>query len=171
MKKAIINTMILILTALSMLSLSACGQSEVLAEAVPVAVQQATSTPTSTPYKITLYVGDDKGEGLVPVECEFTDLTPQAIVDKLCQLGVFSSSVTVNSCSEGSVNILELDMGQDFAKEINSTGTSGEYIMMGSLVNSFLSVYGSDGLSLTVNGETLETGHSVYDRTMIAYAE
>ena len=35
-----------------------------------------------------------------------------------------------------------------------------------SLANTFLDAFDADGLSLTVNGEILETGHGIYDFTI-----
>jgi len=35
--------------------------------------------------------------------------------------------------------------------------------MMGSLTNTVLDAYDADSLVLTVDGEVLETGHSIYD--------
>ena len=43
---------------------------------------------------------------------------------------------------------------------------SGEYIMMGSLVNSFIKAFEAGGMSITVNGSVLESGHTIYDFTM-----
>ena len=115
---------------------------------------------------VTLYKGDDNGEYVVPVECEIAEQSPQAIVDKLCELGVFSAPVTVNSFTVDNSNVIHLDMGQDFAGLVQSSGTAGEHLMVGSLVNSFLSVFEADGVYITVNGETFESGHAVYDFTL-----
>ena len=62
--------------------------------------------------------------------------------------------------------VIRLDLGAEFGSMINAMGTSGEYMMMGALVNTFLDAYSASGLMLQVDGKTLETGHSIYDFTL-----
>ena len=112
---------------------------------------------------VTLYKGDDNAENVIPVECEIAEQSPQAIVDKLVELGVFGSAVTANSFTVDNSNVIHLDMGQDFAAQIFSSGTASEHIMVGSLVNSFISVYEADAVLITVDGNPFESGHAVYD--------
>ena len=112
---------------------------------------------------VTLYKGDDNAENVIPVECEIAEQSPQAIADKLVELGVFSAPVTANSFTVDNSNVIHLDMGQDFAAQIFSSGTAGEHIMVGSLVNSFISVYEADAVLITVDGKPFESGHAIYD--------
>ena len=135
---------------------------EVSAEpsAAPEASEEPSAAPTIT---VTLYKGDDNAEFVVPVECEIAEQSPQAIVDKLFELGVFGSAVTANSFTVDNSNVIHLDMGQDFAAQIFSSGTAGEHIMVGSLVNSFISVFEADAVLITVDGKPFESGHAVYD--------
>lgn len=128
--------------------------------AAPEASEEPSAAPTIT---VTLYKGDDNAEFVVPVECEIAEQSPQAIVDKLVELGVFGSAVTANSFTVDNSNVIHLDMGQDFATQIFSSGTAGEHIMVGSLVNSFISVFEADAVLITVDGKPFESGHAVYD--------
>ena len=50
-------------------------------------------------------------------------------------------------------------------------GTAGEYIIIGSLVNTFLENYQDTVTSIfiTVNGEIIESGHVIYDFELIRY--
>ena len=135
---------------------------EVSAE--PSAAPEASEEPSAAPgISVTLYKGDDNAENVVPVECEIAEQSPQAIVDKLFELGVFGSAVTANSFTVDNSNVIHLDMGQDFAAQIFSSGTAGEHIMVGSLVNSFISVFEADAVLITVDGNPFESGHAVYD--------
>lgn len=135
---------------------------EVSAE--PSAAPEASEEPSAAPgISVTLYKGDDNAENVVPVECEIAEQSPQAIVDKLVELGVFGSAVTANSFTVDNSNVIHLDMGQDFAAQIFSSGTAGEHIMVGSLVNSFISVFEADAVLITVDGNPFESGHAVYD--------
>ena len=130
----------------------------------PSAAPEVSEEPSAAPgISVTLYKGDDNAEFVVPVECEIAEQSPQAIVDKLFELGVFGSAVTANSFTVDNSNVIHLDMGQDFAAQIFSSGTAGEHIMVGSLVNSFISVFEADAVLITVDGKPFESGHAVYD--------
>ncbi|MGM9588272.1 MAG: GerMN domain-containing protein [Candidatus Limivicinus sp.] len=161
-------------------SLCACGEQtpppttpepdDVAAPVLPVPedspepVPEVSEEPSAAPgISVTLYKGDDNAEFVVPVECEIAEQSPQAIVDKLVELGVFGSAVTANSFTVDNSNVIHLDMGQDFAAQIFSSGTAGEHIMVGSLVNSFISVFEADAVLITVDGKPFESGHAVYD--------
>lgn len=136
-----------------------------VSEEPAVSEQPAVSEEPVAPsgVSVTLYKGDDNAENVIPVECEIAEQSPQAIVDKLVELGVFGSAVTANSFTVDNSNVIHLDMGQDFAALIFSSGTAGEHIMVGSLVNSFISVYEADAVLITVDGKPFESGHAVYD--------
>ena len=161
-------------------SLCACGEQtpppttpepdDVAAPVLPVPedspepVPEVSEEPSAAPgISVILYKGDDNAEFVVPVECEIAEQSPQAIVDKLVELGVFGSAVTANSFTVDNSNVIHLDMGQDFAAQIFSSGTAGEHIMVGSLVNSFISVFEADAVLITVDGKPFESGHAVYD--------
>lgn len=115
---------------------------------------------------VTLYRGDSNCEYILPVECEIAEKSPEEILEKLYDFEVFSEPVAANSFSVDNYNVIHLDMDQSFASLVQSSGTAGEHIMVGCLVNSFLSVFEADGVVITVNGETFESGHAVYDFTL-----
>ena len=131
--------------------------------AEPESAPEVSEEPSAPALSVTLYKGDDNAEFVIPVECEIAEQSPQAIADKLVELGVFSAPVTANSFTVDNSNVIHLDMGQDFAAQIFSSGTAGEHIIVGSLVNSFISVYEADAVLITVEGSTFESGHAIYD--------
>ncbi len=131
--------------------------------AEPESAPEVSEEPSAPALSVTLYKGDDNAEFVIPVECEIAEQSPQAIADKLVELGVFSAPVTANSFTVDNSNVIHLDMGQDFAALIFSSGTAGEHIMVGSLVNSFISVFEADAVLITVEGSTFESGHAIYD--------
>jgi hypothetical protein len=45
-------------------------------------------------------------------------------------------------------------------------GTSAEYQLLGCLVNTLLTYFDLEEITLTIEGETLETGHNVYDYSL-----
>ena len=48
-------------------------------------------------------------------------------------------------------------------------GTAGEYLLLGSVVNTFLDNLDGESILITVDGETLESGHEIYDRELTFY--
>lgn len=176
------KTIAIILAILMISALCACGAAQ---EAQPSAAAETpagspaetaagTAEPASSPAEtvtVTLYHGDDMAEHLVAQECTLKELSPEAILAELYKMGVFSEEVACGSFSRSDGSILSLDLSESFGKMAGSTGTAGELMLMGSLVNSFLSAYGADGLNLTVDGSPLETGHNIYDYTLIFYED
>ena len=149
---------ILLFLLCCMLLLSGCGK----AEPVP------TSSPTEAPlYSFNLYYGDDNAEKLLSEEVWVSELSADTVVEELIRVGVLREGVAVNKMAINGEQ-LELDFNQAFADLLCSMGTSGEYIIMGSTVNSFLDAFGATSLVFTVNGEILETGHVIYDFPMEA---
>lgn len=148
-------------------SLCACNRQElvVVDSPAPESTDDVSSPETDETGKIgvTLYRGDSNAEYILPVECEIDELSPAAILDMLCELGVFSQPVTANSLTIDENNVVHLDMDSSFASLIQSTGTAGERIMLGSLVNSILSAYDAHSVLISVDGGTLESGHDIYD--------
>ena len=59
--------------------------------------------------------------------------------------------------------ILKLDLSSNFAEGLLNMGTVGEYLTMGSVVNSFLDTYQADGIEITAGGNVIETGHTSFE--------
>ena len=71
----------------------------------------------------------------------------------------------------GNGGALTIDLSDAYASYIQSLGTSGEYIAVGCLVNTYLTAFGADTVSITVNGAPLESGHNVYDMPLEFYTD
>ena len=54
-------------------------------------------------------------------------------------------------------------MNAAFGAGMMSTGTTGEMLYLGALVNTVLDHADAESVLLTVEGEPLETGHNIYD--------
>ena len=118
-------------------------------------------------YSFNLYYGDDNAEKLLSEEVWVSELSADTVVEELIRVGVLREGVAINKMAINGEQ-LELDFNQAFAELLCSMGSSGEYIIMGSTVNSFLDAFGATSLVFTVNGEILETGHVIYDFPMEA---
>ena len=65
--------------------------------------------------------------------------------------------------NDGSITI---DFNQAFADTVCSMGTSGEFLIVGSVVNTFLDAFQGESVYFTVDEQILESGHETYDHSM-----
>ncbi|MGM9593352.1 MAG: GerMN domain-containing protein [Candidatus Onthomonas sp.] len=127
--------------------------------------------PESEQVTVTMYQGDENCEYLVSEEVQIPALTPQALADLLYSRGVLSGRVAVNEFAKDEQGVLSLDLSGEFSNMLNGSGTAGEYILLGSLVNTFLDAYEAEKILITVDGECLESGHAVYDQPLTFFED
>ena len=58
---------------------------------------------------------------------------------------------------------IQIDFNYLFEEQLQSYGTSGERIFIGSVCNTFLSAYDADFIKITVDENILSSGHAIYD--------
>lgn len=115
--------------------------------------------------EIQLYVSNDDATEFVSESVKIDELTPENIVNALVQKSVLPSDIQVLKCEEqivDGVKSLDVDFNEAFGAYVCSMGTTGEYYTIGSVVNTFLDAYGCEKIKITVEGNTLETGHAEY---------
>ena len=116
-------------------------------------------------YKVNIYYSNDDATGFASETVDVDEITVENIVKELVEKGVLTSDVKVNNFEmvdvEGKQSI-NLDFNQAFDTFINGKGSTGEYYTVGSIVNTFLDVYSCEQIKITVEGRTLETGHTDY---------
>lgn len=115
--------------------------------------------------EITIYTSNDDATALISESVKIDELTPENIVNVLIEKSVLSSDVQVLKCDKQTVDgveSLEIDFNEAFGAYVCSMGTTGEYYTIGSVVNTFLDAYGCEKVKITVEGNTLETGHAEY---------
>ena len=114
---------------------------------------------------IQLYVSNDDATEFVSESVKIDELTPENIVNALVKKSVLPSDIQVLKCEEqivDGVKSLDVDFNEAFGAYVCSMGTTGEYYTIGSIVNTFLDAYGCEKVKITVEGNTLETGHAEY---------
>ena len=161
--------LILCCLLLTACSLKSSGEPTGTTEATiaPSVTEAPTETPTEAPTEaplqsFLLYYGDDNAEFILSKEVQVSEITAEAVIEQLISAGVLREGVAVNSLFQDGSSLF-IDFNQEFANLVCSMGTAGEYIIMGSTVNTFLSAFDAKVVTFTVNGEVLESGHVVYD--------
>ena len=130
---------------------------------------QASALKSGT-YDVTLYQGNEQADGFVTSQVTLKYKTAYSIFKELKARDVISSDVKVNSL-EYKGEELVLDLSEEFVTDILSSGAAGEYIKVGSVVNTFLDAFDVDTLTITVEGDSWESGHIVYDEPLSKYTE
>lgn len=133
---------------------------------------QEESKEEKEPVTVNIYSGNKDADALVVEAIEIPELAPMELIKQLGIYNIVSLDTTVTSFSveeEAEETIIYLDLSKEFEDYIGMMGTSGEYIVLAGLTNTFLDAYKADKLMLTAVGTTLETGHAVYDDFLTMY--
>ncbi len=95
---------------------------------------------------------------------------PAAALNAMLSYRVLSADARILSAALDGGE-LHLDLNGAFGAQIRGYGTSGELLTIESLVNTAIEYTGADAVRITVEGETLETGHNIYDTPLTFYEE
>ena len=126
------------------------------------------SNASAPKHTITLYKGNSNADGFVTKQKSIKYKTAYSIIKELKSYGAVSRKVKANSLTHQGQHII-LDLSSDFQKDVANSGTSGEYVKVGSVVNTFLDAFNVSTITITVNGSSWETGHQVYDAPLSRY--
>ena len=148
------------LLILLLLSLAACGGSREGTE--------TTVAPDPEGLTVTYYHGAGRGSKLIEESVQIPKLTAQGILDLMIREEILPENTKIRNfrLSQG---VITLDLSAAFEEGIQGLSKSGERVMMGSLVNTFLTVYEAEGLDLTIEGRVLKTTRHIYDDTLRFY--
>ena len=133
---------------------------------------EPSSSPTDIPtepmdtepvmLQFTVYYPNENADGLESIVMSSTTIDPDTLIRALVWLNVLPEATKVNSLTSEGLQ-LNIDFNETFRDYLCTMGTSGEMVLIGSVVNSFLSAYQAESIMITANGETIESGHVVYD--------
>ena len=84
---------------------------------------------------------------------------------------LFENGAAFHTVTVDEAGHIKADLNDAFAAQVRSFGTSGEYYLVGGVVNTLLDIYDGADVTLTVNGAPLESGHAVYDTALTRFAE
>lgn len=121
-----------------------------------------TTTAPETSIPVTLFLPDENAEHFVTAGTVVDALDAQYITDELIKAGVLNQAIRVNKAELAGTQ-LNLDFSSEFLTQLCTYGTAGERMMIGSVVNTFLSVYEAETVFITVDDQIMESGHVIYD--------
>ena len=128
---------------------------------LPTDVSEPSQAPTAL-LTYTLYLPNENADGFVPQTVQTDRITADSLLMELQMAGVLPDTVIINAFGSQGDHLI-LDFNSSFATAVNAMGTSGERMIIGSLVNTFLNAFQVQSLVFTVEGELLESGHVIYD--------
>ena len=118
------------------------------------------TAPVLLSYQI--YLPNENADGFEVETAVAPQITAEIILEELQTRGVLPETVAINAFGSEDTQ-LNIDFNQAFGDLVCSMGTSGEMMIVGSVVNTFLSAFQAESVYFTVEGQILESGHVIYD--------
>lgn len=167
---------LLLACVLALALLCACGGKDA-AEQTPAPETPPTQTAATggvdTSCKV--YFPNDQASDLradtvhiTDAEATVTVAYAQAIVDQLIAHDALPKDSKVLAISKDG-NALSLDMDEAFLAGLRQSGSTGESMYLGSLVNTFLDNFNCETVRVTVEGKSFSTAHADYDKPLQAF--
>jgi hypothetical protein len=126
---------------------------------------ELTTSPTEISFPLNIFVPDENAENFNTIPTTIDALDANLILEMLIERSMLNEGIALNS-AELVDSQLNLDFNQVFLDQLCTYGTTGERMMIGCVVNTYLSVYDAETVYITVNGEIIESGHVIYDFPM-----
>ena len=167
---------LLLACVLALALLCACGKKDA-AEQTPAPETPPTQTAATggVDTSCKLYFPNDAADDLHADTAQIPDTEPavttayaQAIAEQLIAHDALPKGSQVLAISKDG-DALSLDLNEAFLAGLRESGSTGELMYMGSLVNTFLDNFNCTTVRVTVNGQSFSTGHSEYDKPLQAF--
>ena len=157
--------------------IAACGKDDSAAVSEPPVSDPVISDPVqSAPVEpeirsAIVYLPDENAENLIATEVK-VPVSVSAEADPLADISELIAALTAQNALPADSAVLSVELGDPVKLDMNaafgtgmmSTGTTGEILYLGALVNTVLDYYTeAESVLLTVEGAPLETGHNIYD--------
>lgn len=134
-------------------------------EGVQAGSGSASAPERKEPAAFHVYYSNDDATELVKEKVEVDEITREAVLRALVEKKVLTEDIEINSLEESEKDgekVLDLDFSQSFASHVSNMGTAGEYMIVGSVCNTFLDAYGCEKIRITVEGGVFATGNNEY---------
>ena len=109
-----------------------------------------------------IYIPNDNADGFDVETIRTEDISADTVLTELKKRNVLPDAVSVNGFNIDN-GLITIDFNQAFSDAVCSMGTSGELMIVGSVVNTFLDAFQAESVYFTVDGQILESGHTIYD--------
>ena len=126
-------------------------------------------TTVTEPLKIIRYIvyspnsnADGFYEHVMEWQIPYLSDYQPTILDAWIELKVLTNEVQIMSMVQEE-NHITIDFNDAFKDLVCTMGTSGERMIIGSIVNTLITNYEVETVSITVDGEIWESGHVIYD--------
>lgn len=114
---------------------------------------------------IKVYFSNGDATGFSEENIKLESLLPDEVLKALIGKGAVSADVkllTFTQSEKDGAKVLDLNFSSELETYMSSLGTTGEYLSIGSICNTYLDAYGCQKVRITVNGESFATGHAEY---------
>lgn len=155
--------------AVMFFGLTACRKSPADRDTIETAASEMiTDAPiesVSQPLSFSIYIPNANAAGFHTEAIHTAGISADTVLSALKNRNVLPDTVAINRfrIDNGSITI---DFNQAFADAVCSMGTSGEFLIVGSVVNTFLDAFQAESVYFTVDDQILESGHTIYDFSM-----
>ena len=113
-----------------------------------------------------LYLPNATADGFDTVT-KTVSATPQGIIAALIKEDALPKDTAIREFRyEESEKQIYLDVSGEFHSALLSTGTTGETLLLGSLVNTLLDFYGAETVKLSSENLPISTGHNIYEEPL-----
>lgn len=123
-------------------------------------ITEPATAPQST--AVTIYYGNENADGFETTQVMVEEVDMNILVQLLIDQGVLREGTLIQGLAVDG-DTLYMDFNSVFADLIFSMGSSGEYIVLGSVVNTFLDAFHVESAWITVDNQILESGHNVFN--------
>ena len=111
---------------------------------------------------ISVYAPDSNFIYFEAVDTTIKSLTYENVLKALVEQEILPKDVKIlsfgNTTFDGE-KMLEIEFSKEFTAFIMNQGTSGEFLTLGGIVNTFLAAFGGEKVMITVDGGPLVTSH------------
>ena len=121
---------------------------------------------------LNIYFSNDDATAFVSEEVQIDALTPEAVLNALISKGAVAADVQIlafNTVTVDNKPSVEIDFNPAFSTFVTNMGSTGEYFAIGSVCKTFLNAYNCEQIKITVEGQTLTTGHAEYPGYLTAF--
>jgi hypothetical protein len=116
---------------------------------------------------VALYLPNDNADGFITTTTA-TDGTAAHIVALLVSENALPSGCALNDFAVTGDKSCRADLNAAYGESLGA-GTAAEYLRLGSVVNTLLTFYQLDEITVTIDGNPPETGHERYDYPLRFY--